>query len=310
MRLTTSPPKRLVIAAIGCLALTACAQQPGPHNAKPDLAQAIAAHPTLPQLADGQDSGAIVSFPSGDKTLSGYLYRPKGAGPFKAVIWNHGNEPRPGAQPELARFYTAHGFVFFVPHRTGHGRSAGVNIRVRIAELRRTGSSRDAYRSGVVSLLDADNDDVVAATEWLKSQPFVEPNRIAMSGYSFGGIQTLLSAEKGLGVRAFVSFSPGAMAWRNARLQQRLLDAVRNAKAPVFLIQARNDFSTGPSDTLGPEIRKRGGLNKAVLYPKFGTTLRHAHRGFATWNVGTRVWGADVLHFLEAALGESKRAGL
>ena len=38
----------------------------------------------------------LVSFPSGDLTLRGFLYRPTGPGPFPAIVWNHGSEPKPG----------------------------------------------------------------------------------------------------------------------------------------------------------------------------------------------------------------------
>ena len=33
----------------------------------------------------------IVTFPSGEITLHGVLYKPEGAGPFPAVVYNHGS---------------------------------------------------------------------------------------------------------------------------------------------------------------------------------------------------------------------------
>lgn len=284
----------LLVGAVA-LALSGCAGTEGQSGGGSGLAAAIANHPNFPELASGQKRGEIVSFPGASRTLRGFLYKPTGKGPFKAVIWNHGSMTEPGSQQELAAFYNRHGFVFFMPHRTGHGRSSGTAIRDRLAEFR---GSR-GYRANQVRLLEADNADVVAAVKWLKAQPFVDPNRIVMSGYSFGGIQTLLSAEKGLGVSAFISFAPAAMSWRNTRLRNRLLRAVQNAKAPIFMLQAKNDFSTGPSETLGPAIRDKGAPNRAVLYPAFGTENRHGHRAFSTWDLGAKVWGADVLAFIE-----------
>ena len=76
-----------------------------------------------------QGKPELVSFLSGDLTLKGFLYKPEGAGPFPAIIWNHGSEKLPGQQPDLARFYTSKGFVFFLPHRHGHGRSPGAYIQ-------------------------------------------------------------------------------------------------------------------------------------------------------------------------------------
>jgi poly(3-hydroxybutyrate) depolymerase len=34
---------------------------------------------------------AIVSFKSGDRVLQGLVYKPSGAGPFPAVLYNHGS---------------------------------------------------------------------------------------------------------------------------------------------------------------------------------------------------------------------------
>ena len=35
----------------------------------------------------------VVSFPSGELTLQGVLYKPAGPGPFPAVVYNHGSAP-------------------------------------------------------------------------------------------------------------------------------------------------------------------------------------------------------------------------
>src|SRR5262249_42044923 len=114
--------------------------------------------------------------------------------------------------------------------------------------------------------------------------------------------QTLLTAEKGLGLRAFIAFAPGAMSWGNFVLRQRLERAVRNAKAPLFLVQARNDFSLGPSELLGPIVRAKGPPNDAKIYPAFGTTPKEGHAAFATHAGGIAVWSQDVFNFLDIAL--------
>jgi dipeptidyl aminopeptidase/acylaminoacyl peptidase len=61
--------------------------------------------------------------------------------------------------------------------------------------------------------LQAEVDDVIASLIYLKSLSFVDPARIAISGCSYGGIQTLLAGERELGIRASVLFAPGAMSW-------------------------------------------------------------------------------------------------
>jgi dienelactone hydrolase len=271
----------------------------------PSLEERIQGHPARPRLAPGQDAGEEVWFPGGNHTLRGFLYKPKGGGPFPALIWNHGSEKTPGPQPELAAFYNSRGFVFFIPLRRGHGGSPGeyivdVNSRLLIEHK----DNREAAWKAMVALHDQYNLDVAAAVEWLKSRPFVARNRIVMSGVSYGGIQTLLSAEKGMGVRGFISFAPAAMSWRILPLRKRLKNAVKNAKAPVFLLQAKNDYSTGPSEVLGPEIVKKGPPNRARLYPAFGADDDHrkGHAAFATWNIGIETWGEDVMAFIAAVL--------
>lgn len=233
----------------------------------------------------------LVSFPSSRGTLYGFLYVPDGKGPFPAVLWNHGSEKRPGWQAELAAFYNAHGLVFFMPHRRGQGRSPGPYI---MDEIRGPGG-----RIAVVQAHQSANEDVVAAMNWLKIQPEVDPNRIVVSGCSFGGIQTLLTAEKGLGARAFIAFAPAAQSWGNEGLDQRLEDAVRDAKAPVFILQAKNDYSTEPAEVLGKIAKKHAG--NARIYPGFGKTPQQGHWDFATTSTGIEVWGEDVLQFIETA---------
>ena len=81
---------------------------------------------TAPGQSTAQQSKAEeVIFPSGKLQLHGFLWKPEGEGPFPVLVWNHGSEKLPGSQPALAAFYTAHHYLFFVPHRRGQGRSPG-----------------------------------------------------------------------------------------------------------------------------------------------------------------------------------------
>lgn len=234
-----------------------------------------------------------VVFPGGGRQLHGFLWKLSGTGPFKAILWNHGSERLPGSEPALAAFYTSHSYVFFVPHRRGQGRSPGDYIQDQIAQA---GPGPRAGR--VVALLDAEVDDVVAGLNYLKSQPFVDPARIAISGCSYGGIETLLAGERDLNVRALVPFAPGAMSWdKNDLLQDRLLNAIDRARAPVFLLQADNDYSLAPSHALSKEATKKHKDFQSKIYPAFGEGHQDGHWGFCS--TATEVWGPDVLAFLE-----------
>ena len=99
-------------------------------------------------------------------------------------------------------------------------------------------------------LVRGDATDTVPA--YLKRQPYVDPQRLGVAGCSFGGIQTLLAAERGAGYRAAVAISPGAQSWSgNVPLRERLVAAARKAEIPVFLIQPPKDGSLEPSRVVG-----------------------------------------------------------
>jgi dienelactone hydrolase len=131
---------------------------------------------------------------------------------------------------------------------------------------------------------------------------------MAMTGISFGGIQTLLTAEKGLGIRAFVAFAPAAQSW-NPVLAERLKQAVRQAQAPILIIQAQNDYSVEPGEVLGVELRKKGFPNAAKIYPPFGTSAQDGHWGFGARRDGIAVWALDVKAFLDATVRGERSVG-
>jgi len=216
----------------------------------------------------------------------GFFYVPEGKGPFPVMVWNHGSEQWPGAQPELAHFYVEHGWAFLVPHRRGHGKSPGAYI----------GDERDDAK--VLAMQDEHNDDVVAAIEWVKRQPTMDARRVVVSGCSYGGIQTMITAARPVGIRAAVPFAAGAMRWRfSPGLQQRLIRAAGEARVPELLIQAENDFDLSPSKIAGAEL-ERTKHGRAKIYPPYGTGPRAGH-GFCVR--GFDVWGPDVLAFLAEA---------
>ncbi len=69
----------------------------------------------------------IVSFQSGSLTLRGLLYKPRGTGPFPAVLYNHGSAPgmlNNQAFDAIGPLFVSRGWVFFAPYRRGQGLSA------------------------------------------------------------------------------------------------------------------------------------------------------------------------------------------
>jgi dienelactone hydrolase len=236
--------------------------------------------------------------------LHGFIYLPSGPAPFPAVLWNHGSYKWPGWQPDLAAFYTANGFAFFIPHRRGHGRSSDAGPYIMDRQPSRFEMVANGAEAGrtIIALHEEASRDVDAALAWLRARPDIDPRRIVMSGVSFGGIQTLLAAEKDAGVRAFAAFAPGAMSWRGVTgLDKRLAAAAEHARAPMLIVQAQNDYNLGPSQVLGP-ILERAGKGRAVLFPPFGSSEQEGHSRFAMSAEGAAIWGPTVLSFFRAAL--------
>lgn len=236
-----------------------------------------------------------MAFPSGGQQLRGFLWKPDGPGPFPAVLWNHGSEKLPGWLPQLAAAFLTRGYLFFIPHRRGQGRSPGPYIADQMQAAPAT--ERGAL---LVRLHEQQLGDQLAALDFLKAQPFVDGARLAVAGCSYGGIQTVLAAERGSGYRAAVDFAGAAQSWRPyPEIRTRMLTAVRNARMPVFFIQAENDYDLTPSRALAEEMQRAGKPHSVKIYPVFGSTNQDGHEFCVR---GVSIWGADVFSFLEANL--------
>jgi dienelactone hydrolase len=236
-----------------------------------------------------------VAFRNGDLELKGFVWKPEGAGPFPALLWNHGSEKLPGWHPVLGPAFVRRGYVFLVPHRRGHGRSPGPYIQDQLL------ATAQAQRGVTfVRLQETHLTDQLAGLEWLKAQSYVDGRRLAVAGCSYGGIQTTLAAERGAGYRAAVNFAGAAQSWGPVvELRERLTTAVRNAQMPIFFIQAENDFDLTPTRALSAEMQRAGKSHQVRIYPPHGTSHQNGHDFCVT---GVDTWGADVFPFLEANL--------
>jgi dienelactone hydrolase len=178
-----------------------------------------------------------------------------------------------------------------VPHRRGHGRSPAD---------RQVDALFDQGLKGVVALHELHLEDTLAALAYLRAQPFVDARRIAAAGCSYGGIQTLLLAEKGTGLKAAIAFAAAAETWsRSPSLQTRLRRAVRNAAAPILFIQAENDWDLTPSAALASEMEAAGKSHKRVIFPRYGQSHEDGHGGFCF--KAPHIWGGEALDFLNAS---------
>ncbi len=197
----------------------------------------------------------------------------------------------------LGPAFTNRGWVFFGPYRRGQGlsASAGPYIGDQIAAAEKNGGI-PAGAAAMVRLLETDHlNDQLAALAWLRKQGFVQPDRIAVAGNSFGGIESVLGAERG-SYCAAIDSAGGAQSWVQAPEVQSLMTlSVRNANAPIFFFQAANDYDLSPSKTLSAAMKDANKTYEVKIYPPYGNSHQEGHTfGY----FGSAVWADDVFRFL------------
>lgn len=247
-----------------------------------------------------------VTFRNGALTLTGCLYKPDGAGPFPTLVWNHGSEQNPGGGAQfdsVAAIFVPAGYAVMAPIRRGHGDSGGDYIQDRIAAAFQESGPAAAERLMVQLMGSEQLADQLAGLAYAKSLAFVDTTRLVVAGCSYGGIETLLAAERGAGFKAAMAISPAALSWRgHSVLQERLLEAVRRIDIPVLLIQPPRDASLEPAKVLGGEARRLGRASfTAKVYPAMMPENQQGHCfGGAK---GMRNWASDALAFFGGVLG-------
>jgi dienelactone hydrolase len=262
----------------------------------------------------GQASTAIaaqtVEIPSGNLRLKAYFWKPAGPGPFPAVLFNHGSGgedaahtagmPITEAAERLAPLFLKHGYAFLYVFRRGQGLSADqAPFMQDVLKHEEEAKGKEARQRLHFVLVTGDHlEDAVAALWFLKTVPGVDAKRIAIAGHSFGGILTLLAAERDSTVRAAVTFAAGANSWKSsAELRERLLTAVDKMAAPIMLTHAANDYDTTPGIALAAELERLHKPHVLKIYPAIGQTSDDGHN---LLYLGMPEWEPDVFEFLDA----------
>ena len=250
-----------------------------------------------------------VWFTNGRLMLEGFLFKPPGAGPFPALLWNHGSEQYPSLGKQfdgVANVFVPRGYVVFAPSRRGHDESEGeyiADVRGRVAGPR----GQAAGDALVARLLSTEQlGDQLAGLSYMKAFPFVDTTRIVVAGCSFGGIQTLLAAEGKHGIKAVLPISPAAQNWdHNAPLRARLISGISAIHIPVFLIQPPRDASLGPARDLGAEFTR---LHKDYRGRVWPDTLSAQEAGHCFGgSAGDHVWASEAAAFFDSVLAKRPR---
>lgn len=238
-----------------------------------------------------------VFYKSGALNIEAYVYVPPGAGPFPLVIYNHGSRAAQERTERpfgfVARLLVPAGYAVMVPERRGYGKSDGRPFTEEIGPDR-----GDKF----ISRMEDEAADVNAAVEYATAHLSVDPKRIAVIGYSFGGIVTTIAASRSSSFSAIVNQAPGALNWKTSeRLRATLVAAAGKIHAPMLCLAAENDATTENAIAVCGAAKAHGGSTNVIIYPPFTDPLatNAAAPGHAIFGAGgVDIWKADVLAFL------------
>jgi dienelactone hydrolase len=197
----------------------------------------------------------------------------------------------------VANVLAAEGYAVLVPERRGYGKSDGPTYTEEVG-------SRGA--DAMIRRFEEESDDVLAALDYLKTLSFVDPKRMAIMGWSHGGIATILTASRSHAFVALIDQAGGALTWNNSpALRQKLTSAARNISIPSMCMDSENDATTEAVKTVCNAIAVDSSKKKTIIYPPFtpaSSSDNHApgHRIFSA--EGISIWQDDMLAFLHKAL--------
>ncbi len=217
----------------------------------------------------------------GDKTVNlvATEYRPDGDGPFPGIVLNHGSPVNPSERVRItAKYPTASGvfvrwgFVVLNPVRRGYGKTGG-------AWEEGTGRCENPFfvEGGLESAKD-----IAAGVAYLRRQPYVDPDRIALVGQSAGGWGSLAAASRNdLPIRGVVNFAGGRGGKHNNLpnnncAPDRLVAAAgtygKTAKVPTLWLYTANDLYFAPelSRRMYEAYSASGGPATYQLLPAIG----------------------------------------
>ncbi|MDK1118487.1 MAG: dienelactone hydrolase family protein [Anaerolineae bacterium] len=204
------------------------------------------------------------------QNLSGYLCIPAGAGPFPAIVYNHGGLGTTigGAPEETCQALAEVGVVGFSP-------------------LRRE-----------TTQLFGHAEDVVSGLEYVKGLDYVDTNRLGMIGFSRGGLLTYITASQRTDLRLAIIMASAAPD------NQDFSQYTNNINLPVLILVAENDLPAQlnkdqnlvvAAKEMENELKNTGKDVQLIIYPPFEP---HGHVLFFEIR---EYWG-DVIQFINKNL--------
>ncbi len=188
-----------------------------------------------------------ITFAGKGLDILGYLARPKGEGRLPAILVCHEN-----------RGLTEH--IRDVTRRVAKAGYVGLAVDLLSS---RGGFGKIGDEAQIPGILSSTPPDELAgyflsAIDYLRGQPFVNPDQLGMVGFCFGGGMTWLVATKAPELKAAVPFyGPNPP-----------LDAVPNIRAAVLAIYGENDQRINAGiPAIEEAMRQNGKTFEKVIYP-------------------------------------------
>jgi dienelactone hydrolase len=255
----------------------------------------FAADDSLPLLPKnyGEQVVRIPLLAQPSMTLEATIFRPTGNGPFPVLVFNHGKQTEPDAHKQgrirawtEAREFVMRGYVVVAPNRQGFAGSDGTY------SLHDCNVTADGLRQV---------DDVRATVAYMRKQPYVDGNRILVSGASQGGLITIAyGTNPDAGVRGLINFNGGSRQVKCADWGDNIVNAYasygKSSRLPSLWIYGKNDTFWSPElvQQMLNAYRSAGGK---ADFADIGVFKTDSHN-IAGDPDGTSIWWLAVESFL------------
>jgi len=202
---------------------------------------------------------------SGDKgdSISAYVARPLGPGPFPGIVLIHHAPGWDEWYREITRKFAHHGYAAVshnLYHRAGEGRSDDVAAKVR-AE----GGVPDAQVIG----------DTEGAVAWLRSQPYIN-GKVGVIGSCSGGRHAFLFACHTKSIDAVVELWGGRVVMTKEELTAKQptapIEFTRNLSCPLLGLFGKEDRAPTPEQVAqhDAELKNHGKQHEFHMYDGAG----------------------------------------
>jgi carboxymethylenebutenolidase len=224
------------------------------------------------------------------QTMEGYLTQPEAAGRYPAVlviqeIWGVNSHIQ-----SVTDRLPSQGYVGLAPalfHREGR-MTLGLYEEMPTA-LARLNNCTDA---NIVA-------DLQAAVAYLKAQPFVDPQRIGVVGFCFGGRVSYQAACNIPDVKAAVVFYGGRILQPLGGPGPAPVEQTANVRGPVLGLFGETDQNPSPADVarIAAELQRHNKTYEFHMYPGCGHGFHCDGRASYRHEAALDAWAKTIAWF-------------